>query len=50
MGKRHKWTFQNKGIELANKHMKQCLKSLLTRYTNENQNDENKNSNTIRCW
>lgn len=32
MGKRHKWTFQNKGIELANKHMKQCLKSLLTRY------------------
>ena len=31
MGKRHKWPFQNKGIELANKHMKQCLKSLLTR-------------------
>ena len=32
MGKRHKWPFQSKGIELANKHMKQCLKSLLTRY------------------
>lgn len=32
MGKRHKWPFQNKGIELANKHMKQYLTSLLTRY------------------
>lgn len=32
MGKRHKCPFQNKGIELANKHMKQYLMSLLTRY------------------